>query len=139
MSVVGQEEGIDHGSVRGYRQHRYRKIAATEECGCLKAIRDHQRASKPVPERSQRQREWYGGQFVTAASGSQPGRPILPPGDCPVDDCGQEAAGRSKQRRGWVRAHVHGSTMPPRAFCSGACAAVGIALAELRMTSPAAG
>ncbi|MDJ0466012.1 hypothetical protein [Streptomyces sp. H27-C3] len=137
MSVIGQEAGIDHGSMRGYRQHTYRKVAATEECGCLAAVREAQRTSKPVPERSQKQREWYGGQYVTAASGSQPGRRILAPGDCPVDGCGQEVAGRSVQRRGWVRIHVQGSTMPARAFCSGSCATVGIALAELRMDTPA--
>lgn len=30
MSVVGQAEGIEHGTIRGYRQHRYRQV---EMCG----------------------------------------------------------------------------------------------------------
>ncbi|MFI5808375.1 hypothetical protein [Streptomyces sp. NPDC051561] len=136
MSVVGQEQGIDHGSMRGYRQHTYRQVPATEACGCLAAVREAQRTSKPVKERSQKQREWYGGKYVTAASGSQPGRRILPPGDCPTDGCGQEATGRSEPARGWVRIHVQGSTMPARLFCAGPCATVGIALAELRMATP---
>lgn len=137
MSVIGQEAGIEHGSMRGYRQHTYRKIKATEECGCLAAVREHQRKSKPVTGRSEKQKRWYGGEFVHTGSGPQPGRPILPPGECPTDGCGQECAGRTVQRLGWVRIHVQGSTVPPRTFCSGSCATVGIALAELRMRTPA--
>ncbi len=137
MSVIGQEEGIEHGSMRGYRQHTYRRVPATEECGCLAAVREAQRVSKPVQGRSQKQKQWYGGQFVTDTTGSRPGRPILPPGECPTVDCGQEVAGRTIQRRGWVRVHVQGSVIPPRTFCSGSCASVGIALAELRMKESA--
>ncbi|MFD4702656.1 hypothetical protein [Streptomyces niveus] len=40
MSVIGQEAAIEHGSMRGYRQHTHRKIKATEDCGCLKAVRE---------------------------------------------------------------------------------------------------
>ncbi|MFF3459595.1 hypothetical protein ACFYXH_35905 [Streptomyces sp. NPDC002730] len=137
MSVIGQEEGIDHGSMRGYRQHTYRKVPATEACGCLAAVREAQRASKPVQQRSQKQRQGAGGQYVTSGTGTRPGRPILPPGECPTEGCSQECAGRTIQRRGWVRVHVQGSTMPPRSFCSGSCASVGIALAELRMDASA--
>lgn len=136
MSVIGQEEGIDHGSMRGYRQHTYRKVPATEACGCLAAVREAQRASKPT-QRTQKQKEWAGGQYVTSGTESRPGRPILPPGECPTEGCGQEVAARTVQRRGWVRVHVQGSTMPPRTFCSGSCASVGIALAELRMETSA--
>lgn len=137
MSVIGQEAGIEHGSMRGYRQHTYRKIQATEECGCLKAMREYQRTSKPATARTEKQKHWYGGQFVHTGGGTQPGRPILPPGECPTDGCGQECAGRTVQRLGWVRVHVQGSAVPPRTFCSGSCATVGIALAELRMKTTA--
>ncbi|MEU7151189.1 hypothetical protein AB0B79_05965 [Streptomyces sp. NPDC039022] len=133
MSVIGQEEGIEHGSLRGYRQHTYRKVPATEACGCLAAVREAQRARKPAQQRSQEQKQWAGGQYVTSTTGSRPGRHIVAPGQCPTEGCGQEVAGRTVQRRGWVRIHVQGSTLPPRTFCSGSCASVGIALAELRM------
>ncbi|MFI1184153.1 hypothetical protein ACH4UT_32050 [Streptomyces sp. NPDC020799] len=137
MSVIGQEEGIEHGRPRGYRQHTYRKVPATEACGCLAAVREAQRANKPVQQRSQEQKQWYGGKYVTSGTGSSPGRTILPPGACPTEGCGQEVTGRTVQRRGWVRIHVQGSTMPPRTFCSGSCVSVGIALAELRMNTSA--
>ncbi|MFE9298365.1 hypothetical protein [Streptomyces niveus] len=100
-------------------------------------MREHQRKSKPVTGRSEKQKRWYGGEFVHSGSGSQPGRPVLPPGECPTDGCGQECAGRTVQRLGWIRVHVQGSEVPPRTFCSGSCVTVGIALAELRMRSTA--
>ncbi|MFD6333193.1 hypothetical protein ACFWGI_26945 [Streptomyces niveus] len=134
MSVIGQEAGIEHGSMRGYRQHTYRKIQATEEWGCLNAVREYQRKSKPVtagtekqalvrrPVRTHRRRD--------AARASDPPARRLP---------GRRvrAGMRRTYRLGWVRVHVQGSTVPPRTFCSGSCATVGIALAELRMKSTA--
>ncbi|MEU3836462.1 hypothetical protein [Streptomyces microflavus] len=39
---------------------------------------------------------------------------------------------------GWTRAGVYGSRDPDRVWCSGQCATIGIALAELRLTATAA-
>ena len=38
MSVIGQAEGIAHGTLKGYKQHIYRKVKACEEC--LQAVRE---------------------------------------------------------------------------------------------------
>ncbi|MCZ4098020.1 hypothetical protein [Streptomyces sp. H39-C1] len=136
MSVIGQEAGIAHGSLRGYRQHTYRKVAATEACGCLQAARDaNAQSGKPARARSSSaQRQWNGGLQGEGSSIVRPGRRPVPAGACPVNGCGGEAGNRaSGQRRGWVRVQVTGSTEPTRYYCSGSCATVGIALAELRM------
>ncbi|MER0443226.1 hypothetical protein ABR738_01300 [Streptomyces sp. Edi4] len=144
MSVIGQEEGIEHGTVKGYRQHTYRKVSATEECGCLPALREYnanrpgkgtsgKTAAKKRPTAAAAQQEWNGGQLRGAA------RPEanLPVGaDCPVPDCGRDAAGLAPAERGWVRIQVNGSRDPARDYCSGSCATFGIALAELRMADP---
>ncbi|MER7048946.1 hypothetical protein [Streptomyces jumonjinensis] len=137
MSVIGKTEGIDHGTLRGYRQHRYRKVDTTEECGCLKALRDENakktaaRTTDSSPGRNARQ-QWNGG----ALRGTSRREANLPTGaDCPTTHCGQDAAGHSPGPRGWVRVHVAGSAEPARDYCSGSCATYGIALAELRMAA----
>ncbi|MFI6814466.1 hypothetical protein ACIBG7_18790 [Nonomuraea sp. NPDC050328] len=71
MSVIGQSAGIEHGTMKGYKQHRYRKVESCD--ACLAAVREYnalkraEREAKPV-ERSQAQRAWYGGQFQHDAS-----------------------------------------------------------------------
>lgn len=66
---------------------------------------------------------------------------VTVPGSCPVDLCGAAADDQdesSPRFAGWTRAGVYGSSEPDRIWCSGSCAAYGIALAELRVR-PAAG
>ncbi|MGW2255479.1 hypothetical protein ACWCXH_35715 [Kitasatospora sp. NPDC001660] len=60
MSVIGQETGIAHGTMKGYRQHIYRKVPATAECGCLEALREDnaRRSNRPASLRSAEQRAW---------------------------------------------------------------------------------
>lgn len=60
------------------------------------------------------------------------------PGTCTTPLCGDVAdlTGEADLQDGWVRAGVYGSTDPDRVWCSGLCATYGIALAELRVTSP---
>lgn len=138
MSVIGQEEGIEHGSMRGYRQHTYRKVPATQECGCLQALREdnakkaaaRQRPGK-TPATAARQ-QWNGGTYTGT---SRPEANWKVRADCPTEGCGQTADTPFPQHRGWVRVHVTGSTEPARDYCSGACGTYGIALAELRMTA----
>ena len=144
MSVKGQSEGIAHGTPQGYGQHQYRGVPATEECGCLKAKRDAKAEKiaartghKPGERfRSQAQKEWYGGSFVQHDGMPRAARIVRAPGGCPEPDCGQEAGpDTAPAPRGWVRVVVFGSSEPARSYCSGSCAAFGVALAELRMVS----
>jgi hypothetical protein len=142
-SVIGKEEGIQHGTVKGYRAHTYRQVEMCEPC--RQALREKNRAktqdsrpAKPSVKRprfkSEDQAAWYGGQFPADGTARIP-TPITIPGSCATEGCGQavDAADESGPI-GWVRARVHGSTEPERTWCSGSCAAYGIALAELRMS-----
>ncbi|MEV8635192.1 hypothetical protein AB0395_26395 [Streptosporangium sp. NPDC051023] len=56
MSVIGQEAGIEHGTVKGYKQHAYRKIESCD--ACKKALRDDRAAARrgERPERAKLQR-----------------------------------------------------------------------------------
>jgi hypothetical protein len=57
------------------------------------------------------------------------------PGKCKTTGCGAVAdeVTEPELQDGWVRAGVYGSTEPDRVWCSGLCAAYGIALGELRI------
>lgn len=139
MSVIGKEEGIEHGTLRGFRQHTRRKVEATEACGCLQAKRDDEQAKSAARQaglapRAAGQHRWNGGRY---GGSSRPEANTAVRPACPTEGCGQEATGRFPQQRGWVRIHVTGSTEPARDFCSGSCATYGIALAELRMNAAA--
>jgi hypothetical protein len=146
VSVIGQEAGIEHGTGKGVGQHTYRRVPITETCGCRQVQRDA-RAAKAVTKpgakngtkaggRSQAQKEWYGGNFVQHDGMPRAARVIQAPGGCPEPDCGQEAGpDAAPAPRGWVRVVVSGSSEPARSYCSGSCAAFGVALAELRMVS----
>lgn len=62
------------------------------------------------------------------------------PGTCTIPLCGSVADEQAAAdlQDGWVRAGVYGSTEPDRVWCSGLCAAYGVALAELRIREVAA-
>jgi hypothetical protein len=144
VSVIGQAAGIEHGTGKGLGQHAYRKVPVTDTCGCRQLQRDARAAkatAKPGKEsstkasgRSQAQKEWYGGSFVHHDGMPKASRTVHTPGGCPEPDCGQEAGPDTQPPpRGWVRVWVSGSVAPTRTYCSGSCAAYGVALAELRM------
>jgi hypothetical protein len=64
MSVIGKHDDIDHGTLRGYRQHRYRKVTTCEECKA--AHREDQAERRETEQKrfaSEAQAAWYGGQF----------------------------------------------------------------------------
>ncbi|WP_042404718.1 hypothetical protein [Streptacidiphilus carbonis] len=137
MSVIGKDEGIEHGTTKGYAQHTYRKVPATEACGCLKAVRDA-RAAKTKQAAAKNGTKAGKRSFVQHDGIPQAPRAVRSPAGCPEPDCGQEAdtdiyAGAVPLPRGWVQVKVSGSTEPARSYCSGSCAAFGVALAELRM------
>ncbi|MEU9397879.1 hypothetical protein AB0D86_48920 [Streptomyces sp. NPDC048324] len=141
MSLIGNEEGIEHGTLRGHRQHTRRKVPATEACGCLHAKRDDEQAKSEARQagrapRAAGQHKWNGGKFAVGTSRAEANTAVR--AACPTEGCGQEATGRFPKQRCWVRVHVAGSTEPARDYCSGSCATYGIALAELRMDNAAA-
>ena len=97
MSVIGNAEGIKHGTWGGYKQHLYRKVdvcdacreASRERSKKLKARKkgpaDERPGDEPKPRfRSEAQAAWYGGQHpMHGASKSRPitaGESPLPPG-----------------------------------------------------------
>ncbi|MFE1731620.1 hypothetical protein ACFW6X_15875 [Streptomyces bacillaris] len=82
------------------------------------------------------QQEWNGGAYGMP----QPGRPVETPGRCRTPRCGTTADSMDESDpalAGWTRAGVYGSREPDRVWCSGQCAAYGVALAELRLTAAA--
>ncbi|MFJ9979654.1 hypothetical protein [Streptomyces cyaneofuscatus] len=80
--------------------------------------------------------EWNGGEYGMP----KPGRLVETPGTCTTPRCGAKADSLDESDpglAGWTRAGVYGSREPDRVWCSGLCAAYGIALAELRLTATA--
>jgi hypothetical protein len=68
------------------------------------------------------------------------GRPIPGTATCNTDGCGlteEQLDPSDPTTTGWVLTRVNGSLEPGRWWCSGSCAHVGIALAELRMNEGA--
>ncbi len=137
-SVVGQDEGIDHGTLKGHSQHRYRKVPPC--LPCRDAYNAEQRKhARPTPARTARKatpkaQAWNGGLIGTPRRFE----PLLAPGACTTEGCGQgddqlDAAGRP----GWAYVTVVGSAEPGRWYCCGRCATYGIALAEIRTLRPA--
>lgn len=150
MNVIGQAAGIEHGTVKGYRQHKYREVAATQECGCLKAVRDDKAAKKATspkkatsaPKRARRtstaSKAWNGG--MTGETPVLPPRPVT--GKCPAPGCGSKTSDTGRPGPDMVRVDVPGSREPARWCCPGWCAVYGQALAEIRalpVTSPEGG
>lgn len=63
MSVIGQAAGIAHGTMKGFRQHRYRQIDPCD--ACIEACREHARAERGtkrdgVRPLTEAQRAWHG-------------------------------------------------------------------------------
>lgn len=55
MSVIGQAEGIKHGTVRGFRQHIYRKVKPCDDCkAALREERANQREADAAATRKKR-------------------------------------------------------------------------------------
>jgi hypothetical protein len=143
MSVIGQEAGIEHGTVKGFGQHKYRKVPATQECGCLQALSDYRAERKAASPKRTRQastaaKAWNGG--MTGTPEPLPPRPLT--GECSVPGCGVRTADTGRPGPDLVRIAVPGSRQAARWYCPGWCADYGQALAEIRaipVTTPKAG
>ncbi|MET9396313.1 hypothetical protein [Kitasatospora sp. NPDC002965] len=119
----------EHGTVKGWRQHRNRQIPIPDgdPCGCRAAYNADQRA-RAAASAPRSAHEWNKG-----LTGSRPDIPARPVGRaCPTEACGEVGAVTSATPDGWVYTRITGSREPGRWWCSGSCATYGVALAELR-------
>ncbi|MFE2556645.1 hypothetical protein ACFXGT_11505 [Streptomyces sp. NPDC059352] len=110
---------IEHGTTRGYNQHRTRKVAACQPCrDALNAQNRERRAAR---------QGWNRGRTgePTAPAPVPTGR------DCPVSGCGQLATAPKPTAR-MVHVVWPFSREPGRWYCPGPCQAYGLALAEIR-------
>ncbi|AMS01600.1 zinc finger domain-containing protein [Streptomyces venezuelae] len=110
---------IEHGTPRGYNQHRTRKVPAYQPCRDALNARNRER-------RAARQ-GWNGGRVgePTAPAPVPTGR------DCPVSGCGELASAPQPTAR-MVHVVWPYSREPGRWYCPGPCQAYGLALAEIR-------
>lgn len=118
---------IDHGTVKGWRQHTRRRVP---QCDACLAARRAERADADRARATQVQKEWNGGLVAKSAA-----RATLPIGRvCTArTDCGT-----TTPTPGLVPVAVDGSREPCRWYCDGPCAAHGQALAEIRTLGAAA-
>lgn len=125
--AAGPKPDIDHGTARGYRQHRARRVPYCEPCRA--AIRKENQAARERKRANSGQQAWNKGRV--GQSTTPPPRPVGR--DCPAigSGCG-ELATVPQPAAHMVIVAVDGSREPSRWYCAGACAAYGQALGEVR-------
>nr|WP_143204889.1 hypothetical protein [Streptomyces sp. CB02009] len=117
---------IEHGTPRGYNQHRTRKVPFCQPCrDALNAQNRARRAERAGA--SAAQQTWNRGHVGTPTAPA----PVPTGRDCPVSGCG-ELATAPRPRARMVRVSWPDSREPGRWYCPGACQAYGLALAEIR-------
>lgn len=127
-TVQGVAEGIDHGTIRGYRQHKYRGVPVCGPCrdACREdsaALREKAAAKRPPKADAARKRKaWNEG--MTGESRPAVTVSATPPA-CTEPECG--TAGPVPD--GWVAAEVDGAV---RRYCRSWCAVYAQALADVR-------
>ncbi|MFC8276284.1 hypothetical protein ACFUJR_27885 [Streptomyces sp. NPDC057271] len=126
MKTALPRKPIDHGSLRGYAQHKNRGITLCDEC---RAEFNRDRAAKRAARKAATpaQQTWNKGRV------GEPTVPKPPPTgrDCTVAGCG-ELLEVPQPAASMVAVVWPGSREPSRWYCAGACAAYGRALAEIR-------
>lgn len=116
--------GIEHGTLRGWRQHKRRGIPA---CGpCAEARRQDNETQADDATQHARQ-QWNRGQTGTGRPAAS--TPVVE--TCTVTGCGS-TADKPRRDASMVSVLVPGSSEPARWYCPGRCAAIGRALADLR-------
>jgi hypothetical protein len=117
---------IEHGTLRGFHQHKNRKVTLCEPC---RVVFNRDRAEKRAARKAATpaQQTWNRGKV------GKPTAPKPPPTgrDCPESGCGALATEPQPAARMVVVAWW-GSREPERWYCAGGCAAYGSALAEIR-------
>ncbi|MEV7282849.1 hypothetical protein [Streptomyces sp. NPDC093111] len=116
------DDGIDHGSTRGYYQHRSRKVVPICQ-PCRDAYNKDHRAKRAAAK------AWNGGMIGGPPA---PPRPVPTGRDCAKSGCGELATAPQPGARMVVVSWPTPSREPARWYCAGACAAYGRALAEVR-------
>lgn len=116
---------IEHGTPKGYSQHRYYKeLPPCARCRKAHSEKASADAKRRAEERAQR---WNGG----LVGKGRVGRAVAVGRDCPAAGCGS-LANEPRPAAGMVRVSVSGSREPARWYCAGGCAGYGQALAEIR-------
>ncbi|MFF3643432.1 hypothetical protein [Streptomyces sp. NPDC002564] len=119
------QEPIEHGTVRGWRQHNRRHEPAC--LPCIEAKRTDNNA--PRPPASTSKLGWNEGRTTREITLSTQNSPVV--ALCTVDGCGTEAT-KPRPAPHMVTVSVRGSSEPPRWYCPGRCRAIGKALADIR-------
>lgn len=102
-------------------------MASSPSCG----FNDAPRVRRPKNAKSEADAAY--GMPRLMISAEAPGKCTTPKCEAAADTLDESDPGLS----GWTRAGVYGSREPDRVWCSGQCAAFGVALAELRLTAAA--
>ncbi|WP_432063371.1 zinc finger domain-containing protein [Streptomyces sp. S1] len=117
---------IEHGTTRGYSQHRKRGVPSCQPC--RDAINAQNKARESVREgASPAQQSWNRGRVGTPTAPA----PVPTGRDCTVEGCGALASTPQPSAR-MVRVVWPDSREPARWYCPGPCRAYGLALAEVR-------
>ncbi|MFC8008886.1 zinc finger domain-containing protein [Streptomyces cinereoruber] len=117
---------IEHGTTRGYSQHRTRGVPSCQPC--RDAINAQTRKREAAREgASEAQKRWNRGHVGTPTAPA----PVPTGRDCTVAGCG-ELASTPRPAARMVRVAVPGSREPARWYCPGPCRMYGEALAEVR-------
>ncbi|MFJ4907697.1 hypothetical protein ACIQCR_24720 [Streptomyces sp. NPDC093249] len=113
---------IEHGTTRGYTQHRTRKVPYCQPC--RNAVNAQARARKGA---SAAQKTWNKGKVGVPTAPA----PVPTGRDCPVEGCGNLASTAQPTAR-MVHVVWPFSREPGRWYCPGPCQVYGLALAEVR-------
>ncbi|MFC8290048.1 hypothetical protein ACFUJ0_06200 [Streptomyces sp. NPDC057242] len=117
---------IEHGTTRGYHQHRTRHVPSCQPC--RDAINAQVKAREAARAgASPEQQSWNRGRVGTPTAPA----PVPTGRDCTVEGCGELASTPRPSAR-MVRVARPGSREPARWYCPGPCRAYGEALAEIR-------
>ncbi|MFB7031739.1 MULTISPECIES: hypothetical protein [unclassified Streptomyces] len=117
---------IEHGTTRGYSQHRTRGVPSCQPC--RDAINAQSKAREAKREgASPAQKRWNRGDVGTPTAPA----PVPTGRDCTVEGCGELASAPQPSAR-MVHVVWPFSREPGRWYCPGACQAYGLALAEVR-------
>ena len=116
---------IEHGTTRGFYQHRNRKVPLCQPCRT--AYNAARRDKRPPRKATPAQQVWNKGHVGEPVEGAprQTGR------TCTTTGCGSLATEPRPSAR-MVRVVWPDSREPGRWYCPGPCRAYGLALAEIR-------
>ncbi|MGW1158458.1 hypothetical protein ACWD5Q_06695 [Streptomyces sp. NPDC002513] len=119
--------GIEHGTMRGWRQHKRRSIPACDLCADARRVDKEHQASEATQRARQAWNSWLVGTSRPATV-----TPVIE--RCTVAGCGT-ATDQPQPNAAMVRVDAPSVMEPARWYCPGRCAAIGRALVDLRSAS----